>query len=140
MAFPIIWKTFLTPLHLQTHTKLNWMKLATLQRSYPWSTRKLYPQASDQTSKCIPWITHAIKLKMKERKQLYGRARETQTHESWEAYYIIAITQEISEAHTNCQIQIFENNICTVSKIFRKFIKAYGKIMLEFLPWQQMGS
>ena len=103
------------------------MKLATLQRSYPQSTRKVYPQASDQTSKCIPWVTNAIKLKMKERKQLYGRARETQTRESWEAYYIISITQEISEAHTNCQTQIFENNTCTVSKIFRKFIKSLWK-------------
>ena len=46
-------------------------------------------------------MTHAIKLKMKERKQLYERARKTQTHESWEACRIIRNqAQEISEAHT----------------------------------------
>ena len=40
---------------------------------------------------------------MKKGKQLYVRARKTQTHESWEAYCIMRnqITQEISEAHTD---------------------------------------
>ena len=42
-----------------------------------------------KTSRCIPRITHAIKLKKKERKQLYDIARKIQSHESWEAYRII---------------------------------------------------
>ena len=60
---------------------------------------------------------------MKERKQLYNRAKKIQTHESWEAYRIIRnqVTQEISEAHRNYQTQIFENNTCTVSKKKKDF-------------------
>ena len=48
------------------------------------------------------------------------RTRKTQTHESWKVYHIMRnqITQEISEAHTNYQIQIFKNNTCTVSRRF----------------------
>ena len=78
---------------------------------------------------------------MKKRKQLYDRARKTQTLESWEAYRITRnqITQEISEAHTNYQTKIFENDTCTVSKRFWKYIKTCKKIVLEFLPWQQLG-
>ena len=73
-------------------------------------------------------MTHAIELKMKKRKQLYDsldRATKTQTHESWEAYCIMRnqITQEISEAHTNYQTQIFENNTCTISKRFIKNLR-----------------
>ena len=87
---------------------------------------KYIPKHHIKTSRCIPWIKHmhAIKLKIKERKQLYDRAKKIQTHESWEAYRIIRnqVTQEISEAHTNYQTQIFENNICTVS------IKDFGSI------------
>ena len=81
------------------------------------------PKRQIKTSRCIPWKTHAIKLKMKERKQLYDRTKKIQTHESWEAYRIIRnqVTQEISEAHTNYQTQIFENNTCTVSKRFWKY-------------------
>ena len=74
--------------------------------------------------------TYAIMLKMKERKQLYDKARKTQTRESWEAYHIMRnqITQEISKAHTNYYTQIFENNnTCTVSKRFWKYIKSLRK-------------
>ena len=90
---------------------------------------KYIPKRQIKTSRCIPWITHAIKLKMKERKQLYDRAKKIQTHKSWEAYRIIRnqVTQEISEAHTNYQTQIFENNTCTVSKRFWKYIKSLRK-------------
>ena len=65
----------------------------------------------------------------------YCQARKIQTDESWEAYCTMRnqITQEISEAHTNYQTQIFENNTCTVSKRFQKYIKAYNNIMLELL-------
>ena len=64
---------------------------------------KYVPKRQIKTSRRIPWITHAIELKMKKRKQLYDRDRKTQTHESWEAYRIMRkqITQKISEAHTN---------------------------------------
>ena len=63
-------------------------------------------------------------MKIKERKQLYDRAKKIQTHESWKAYRIIRnqVTQEISKAHTNYQTQIFENNTCTVSKRFWKYV------------------
>ena len=50
---------------------------------------KYIPKCQIKTLRCIPWITHAIKLKMKETKQLYDRARNTQTHRTWEAYIII---------------------------------------------------
>ena len=40
------------------------------------------PKRQIKTSRCIPWKTHAIKLKMKERKQLYDRTKKIQTHES----------------------------------------------------------
>ena len=64
---------------------------------------KYVPKRQIKTSRRIPWITHAIELKMKKRKQLYDRDRKTQTHESWEAYRIMRkqITQKISEAQTN---------------------------------------
>ena len=78
-------------------------------------------------------MTRAIELKMKKRKQLYDRARKTQKHESWEAYCIMRnqITQEISEAHTNYQTQIFENNTCTISK---RFIKSLQKDYVGIPP------
>ena len=37
------------------------------------------------------------------------------------------ITQEISQAYTNYQTQSFENNTCTVSKRFWKYIKSLRK-------------
>ena len=55
--------------------------------SYP--LEKYIPKCQIKTSRRIPWITHAIKLKMKERKQLYDGARNTQTHQTWKAYIII---------------------------------------------------
>ena len=63
-----------------------------------------------------------MKLKMKKRKQLYEKAMKTQTRESWEAYPIMRnqITHEISEAHTNYQTQIFEDNTCT---LFQKILE-----------------
>ena len=50
---------------------------------------------------------------------------KTQIHESWEAFPIMRnqITQEISEAHTNYQTQIFENNTCTDLKDFVSIMK-----------------
>ena len=50
---------------------------------------KYVPKCQIKTLRRIPWITYAIELKMKKRKQLYDRARKTQTHESWEAYRIM---------------------------------------------------
>ena len=73
------------------------------------AVEKYIPKRQIKISRCIPWKTHAIELKMKKRKQLYDRARKIQTHEFWEAYRIMR-NQEISEAHTNYQTQIFENN------------------------------
>ena len=45
---------------------------------------------------------------------------KTQMHEYWEAYSIMRnqINQEISEAPTNYETQIFENKTCTVLKDF----------------------
>jgi len=72
---------------------------------------------------------HAIKLKMKQRKQLYDKAKKSQTHESWKAYHMIRnqITQEVNKAHANCQCQLFENNTHTISKRFWKYIKSLHK-------------
>ena len=44
------------------------------------------------------------------------------------------ITQVISEAHTNYQTQIFENNTCTVLKRFWKYIKSLRKDCVGIPP------
>ena len=105
MVFPIICKTFLTPLHQQTHkiTQLNKIGYSSKELKYIHEARENYiPKCQIKTSRRIPWITHAIKLKMKERIQLYDI---TQAHESWEAMRN-PITQEISD--TNHQTQILK--------------------------------
>ena len=44
------------------------------------------------------------------------------------------ITQEISQAYTNYQTQSFENNTCTVSKRFWKYIKSLQKDCVGIPP------
>ena len=110
--------------------------MVTFKKSIHEALEKYVPKCLIKASRRIPWITHAIKQKMKQRKRLYDRAKKFQTNESWEAYCMIRnqITQEVNEAHTNYQRQLFENNTHTVSKRFWKYIKVCAKTTLEFLP------
>ena len=107
--------------------KLSWIKLA----SYPFMKytciRKVWPKHQVKTSTRIPCITHAIKLKMKERKQLYDIGLWKHRHInlgrlilSWETN-----NSEISEVHTNYQTQILKITLA----LFQKILEVHKKHM-----------
>ena len=137
--------TFISTYPYKNSIEQNWRQLSkfnsTKQLTIHEALEKYVSKHQIKASRHILWITHAIKLKMKERKQLYDRAMKTQKHESWEAYCIMRnqITQ-LKHIRT-IKSKFLKITPGTVSKRFWKCIKSLReKIMLEFLPRQQMGS
>ena len=56
---------------------------------------KNIPQREIKSRKYLPWLNQDIKSKMKERKNLYDKAKKTQLPEDWNAYRLTRNTVNV---------------------------------------------
>ena len=68
-------------------------------------------------------------MQMKQRKQLYDKAKHYQIEEAWAGYRKLKneITKKIDQAHESYQSNLFDSQTDSYHKIFWKYIKTLHK-------------
>ena len=96
------------------------------------ATNKCIPTKYTKTCIKLPWINSVIKQKMKTRKHLYDKAKQTNTHTDWSAYKQARneVNSLLENAHRNYCSKLFEDS-GTCKKRFWTYIKNKKKITLE---------
>ena len=116
-------ESFLSSDPYNNSVEQNWLSFKVAVQE---AINKYIPQRQNKSSRHIPWINLSIKYLMKDRKQLYAKAKKDQTPEAWEAYRRTR-NRAINNAHTDCQGQLFETSFNTISKKFWKYVKSLRK-------------
>ena len=90
---------------------------------------KHVPSKTAHSSKHLPWLSNFIKHKMKERKKLYNRARQTQDVGDWDSYKIIKnhVNSIIKTAYNKYCSHLFDSSFSINRKRFWFLIKAMRK-------------
>ena len=114
---------------LQNSVEQNWQML---KDAIYVAINKCIPTKYTKTCIKLPWINPVIKQKMKTRKHLYDKAKQTNTHTDWCAYKQARneVNSLLENAHRNYCSKLFEDS-GTCKKRFWTYIKNKKKITLE---------
>jgi len=103
----------------------NWLSFKSfiLQTIHPY-----IPQKSVKQQKNWPWLTRDINQDMHRRKRLYKRAKQTNSHNHWDAYRNIEILsiKNLGKLTLN---SLFDNSFAGDRRQFWKYIRSRRKKM-----------
>ena len=112
------------------HIENNWQTFKTALHG---TMIRNIPQRLSKKCKHLPWITHILKAKMRQRKSLYNTAKRLQTDDAWSKYRKVKneISKEIKEAHERYQNNLLIMTIAINS--FGNMLNICARTILEFL-------